>query len=484
MESCAAVKPHGRALLAPTRYQIVYTFTPAASNSTNCLATRGLRPPGKRLPLDEQLVAGHLHAVLLGKLQQNGIVAVFVRLLERHRQAEPRCQAHQLLAGIGCMQVVAIAVVHAFLDQMTAVAGGVDRHIVAAPADAALQDRFQRGKVVVVGREAQIVDEQDELQRVFRQLVHQGGDLVQLVLLHFDQAQAVGCKLVGNGLDRARFARAGVAVQQYIVGGLAIQQGAGVGNDFFALPLIAGQLAQALRIRVAHRHKVPVLDGKHMVAGKHAVTLLAHGRAARLVGGFIVCLGGRLPARQKGRGLGAQVVQRSGAQLLQKFKFVFQRLFQHRPGVPASGGAQAEVFILQHGIQQNLSPVGALQKEDAFKRSHRAGQIGSIRCQSGAQSRERRGRKQAAEYDQPVHTGGPIFTLHNILSSFPKETYTLSINVTAKSCKISTKKLDNPGKVRYSLTQIEMLGWEVSNRHAPYRELPVGARQKGEQAAN
>ena len=40
--------PTGEHCSPPTRYQIVYTFTPAASNSTNCLATRGLRPPARR----------------------------------------------------------------------------------------------------------------------------------------------------------------------------------------------------------------------------------------------------------------------------------------------------------------------------------------------------------------------------------------------------------------------------------------------------
>ena len=340
---------------------------------------------GKSLAFDEQLVAGHLHAVLLGQLQQNGVIAVFIRLLEGHRQAESRRQAHQLLAGIGGMQVVATAVAHAFLDQMAAVAGGVHGHVVAAAAHAALQNGFQRGKVVVVGREAQVVDEQNELQRILRQLVHQGGDLVQLVLLHLNQPQAVRRKLVGNGLDRAGFARTGVAVQQHIVGGLALQQGAGVGNDLFPLPLVAGQFAQALGIGVAHRHKAAILDGKHMVAGKHAVALLAHGRAARLVGGCIVGVRAYLPPRQKGRGFGAKVIQPSSAKLLQKFQFVFQCLFQHRPGIPAGSRAQAEILVLQHGVQQDFGPVGALGKQGAFKGGHRAGQPGSICRQSRAQ---------------------------------------------------------------------------------------------------
>ena len=107
------------------------------------------------------------------------------------------------------MQVIPAAVGHRLLDEMAAVAGRVDRHIMAAPADTALQNRLQRRKVIIVGREAQIINKEDEFQRIVRQLVHQGGNLVKLVLLDLDQPQAVRRKLVGNGLDCAGFAGTG-----------------------------------------------------------------------------------------------------------------------------------------------------------------------------------------------------------------------------------------------------------------------------------
>ena len=112
---------------------------------------------------------------------------------------------------------------------------------------------------------------------------------------------------------------------------------------------------------------------------------LAHSRAARLVCGCIVGVRAYLPPRQKGRGFGAKVIQLSSAKLLQKFQFVFQCLFQHRPGIPAGGRAQAEILVLQHGVQQDFGPVGALGKQGAFKGGHRAGQPGSICRQSRAQ---------------------------------------------------------------------------------------------------
>ena len=79
----------------------------------NCLATRGLRPPatqGKGLGLEQQLLGGHLNVVLLGKLLQNGLEPCLFRPLEGDRQAEPGGKAHQLLPGVGFVDVVAGAV--------------------------------------------------------------------------------------------------------------------------------------------------------------------------------------------------------------------------------------------------------------------------------------------------------------------------------------------------------------------------------------
>ena len=157
--------------------------------------------------------------MLLCQLLQNGLEPCLFRPLEGDRQAEPGGKAHQLLPGVGFVDVVAGAVREGLLDEMAAVGSGVHRNVLGAAAYAALQDGLQGGKVVVVGGKAQIVDEQNELERVCRQLVHQVGDLIQLVLFYLYQPQSLGRKLVGNGLYRAGFAGTGVTVQQHIVGG-------------------------------------------------------------------------------------------------------------------------------------------------------------------------------------------------------------------------------------------------------------------------
>ena len=302
------------------------------------------------------------------------------------------------------MQVIPAAVGHRLLDEMAAVAGRIDRHIMAAPADTALQNRFQRRKVIIVGREAQIVNKEDEFQRIVRQLVHQGGNLVKLVLLNLDQPQAVRRKLVGNGFDRAGFAGAGIAVQQHIVRGAALQQGAGVGDDLLPLLLIAGQLAQPLRVGVAHRHQTAVLQCKHMVAGKHTVALASGRRAARLIGRAVIRIRRGLPAGQKRRRAGEHLVQRGAPQLLQKVQLIGQRLFQHRAGILPGRHTQAEVFLLQHGIQQGIRPVRAAGKQLRLQRGHCAGQGGIVRRQRSTQRAERLGREQPAKHHKPVQT--------------------------------------------------------------------------------
>ena len=156
----------------------------------------------------------------------------------------------------------------------------------------------------------------------------------------------------------------------------------------------------------------------------------------------------------------AQIVQAGPAQGLQKVQFVYQRFFQHRACIAACGGAQTQVFILQHGIQQGLGPVGAGGKQSGLKGRQSAAQFRLLGGQGGAQGAQQRGVQQIAEYYQRIQARHPFHTLHTV-SILSQET-TLSINSAAESCKIFTKKLDKSIKMRYSLTQIQqMLGWEL-----------------------
>ncbi len=56
-------------------------------------------------------------------------VAVLIRLLEGNRHTEASGKAHQLLQGIIQMDIITAAFFHGFLDQMAAVAGGINHRI-------------------------------------------------------------------------------------------------------------------------------------------------------------------------------------------------------------------------------------------------------------------------------------------------------------------------------------------------------------------
>ena len=332
------------------------------------------------------------------------------------------------------MQVIPRAVRHTLLDEMPAVAGGIHRHIVAAPADAALQNRFEGGKIIVVGGKAQVVDEQDELQRVFRQFVHQRRDLIQLGLFDLDQAQPIGCKLVGNSLDRTGLSGARVAVQKHVVGGLAVQQGLGVGDDFLPLALITRQLAEALRVGTLHRHKAAVLQGKDVIPCKHAVALFARLLPPGAVGGGVIGIGGRQPAGHEIRHRAEQFLRCRGAQRLQKRQFSVQRTLQHGAGVAPCRHLQAEIFVFQHQLQQNLCPVGAAHKHGSLKGRHSGG-VPDIRLQGRRERAQQLGIQQPPKHHKPVQAGRPIFSKHKQKHPFPRKS-AFSINCLAESFKM------------------------------------------------
>ena len=324
------------------------------------------------------------------------------------------------------MDVVAGAVGQGLLDEVAAVGGGVHRDVAGTAAHAALQNGLEGGKVVVVGGKAQVVDEQDEFERVRGQFVHQIRDLVELVLLHFHQPQAFRCKLIGNGFHRTGLAGACIAVQQHIVGGHSGQQGFGVGNDLFPLLFVAGQLGKALGVRVFHRHQMAVLHREHMVLGKHAIALFSHFAHALGVGGRQVDAGGLPPGQESqllrlpcGRtGSGQQFVQRQAAQSLQKSQFTVQRGLQCRGKGARCSLTYADGLGFQHSGAEVAAPVGGVLEQCGFKLghsvAHRAiagrtgfhavGQVQKL-CHNGVV-------QQAAENNKPVQPGIPFSQFH------------------------------------------------------------------------
>lgn len=308
---------------------------------------------------DVELSLRNVDAVLGGQLVHDVEITVLVRPEEGDGKAEARGKGHEFLPRVAFVQVAAVAVFPAFLDEVAAVARGVHGKVAAVPVHASFQNGLERCKVVVVAAEAQIVDEQNELERVAGKRLGDVGNLVELILLHFHKAQALVPVGVDNGLHRAALARARVAVQEHVVHGPARKQGLGVGNDLGAFSLVTGELVQRLRVGVAHRHKMAVLHREHAVAREHAVTCDVDARNA-----FMVGLGkvefARLPAGQKARigQAAAYGLAVEGGKFLEELQFMFQA-FGKAGGNrrAAAAGAHVDVFILQKKVEQVGAPV-------------------------------------------------------------------------------------------------------------------------------
>ena len=146
-------------------------------------------------------------------------IDLFAGFLEGDGQAETVGQRGQLLDGVRDMQVGALTVGEILLDQMTAVAGRIDREVCGTCRDTAFEDCLESSEVVVVTAEGKVVDKEDKLERVFAQLVDQVRDFVQLALFDFDQPQTAGSERIGDRLDGRGLAGAGIAVEQGIGGG-------------------------------------------------------------------------------------------------------------------------------------------------------------------------------------------------------------------------------------------------------------------------
>ena len=306
-----------------------------------------------------------VHAVLPGQLPYDVEIPVPVRAGKGDGETEAGGQAHQLLPGVAFVDVIAGAVRYGLLDEMAAVAGGVDRDILGPAAYAALQNGLQGGEVIVVGGEAEIVDEKDEFQGIGGQGIHQIGDLVELILLDLHQPQALGSKVVGDGLDGAGFAGAGVAVEQHIVGGLAVQQGLGVGDDLLPLLFVAWELFQLLGVRVLHRHQLAVFHGEHVVTGENAVALgtdLPHPLTVVLGDGAAL----RPPALQKSGGIiqpGGEVHQSDMGEPVQKGQLPVQALLLQGCYRAEGPVPDADVFTFHHGAAEIVCPAVPLLEQ-------------------------------------------------------------------------------------------------------------------------
>ena len=83
---------------------------------------------------------------------------------------------------------------HVLGHQMAPVRRRIDQHVVRGRRDRAVEHRLERGVARLVGREGQIVAEQNEAQRLCGDVIDDVGQIHQILLVHLDQAQALGLR--------------------------------------------------------------------------------------------------------------------------------------------------------------------------------------------------------------------------------------------------------------------------------------------------
>jgi hypothetical protein len=117
-------------------------------------------------------------------------VLVLAALVEAEPEAEAVGQGHLLLHGLARVDGGRALVVHHVPGQeVAAVGGGVEDHVVRAALDAALQHRLQGLVGGVVRIEGQVVAEDDEAVRVGPQQRHEVGKGLDVLPVDLDELE-------------------------------------------------------------------------------------------------------------------------------------------------------------------------------------------------------------------------------------------------------------------------------------------------------
>ena len=142
---------------------------------------------------------------------------------------------------------------HVFRHEVAAVGRGVDQHVVARGGHRAVQHRLQRLVAGLAFLEGQVVAEHDVALGPARDQLDDVGQVAQVGLVHFDQAQAAIGVGRQHGLDQRALAGAARAGHQHVVGGLFLDELLRVAVDDVLLALDVLQVVEVDAGHVAHR---------------------------------------------------------------------------------------------------------------------------------------------------------------------------------------------------------------------------------------
>ena len=207
-------------------------------------------------------------------------VVFLIRPFVADGQAEARHQAELFLHGVAVMQLILVhvaAVAPCLPDQVAAVAGGVDEDVFRPGLHSAFDDGLQEFIVGLEIFEREVVHIDDEPVAAQLEACDQRGEILELMAVDLDHAQAVLIKLVDDRLDAGGFAGAAVSVKQDIVGAAPFDEGARVVDEQLFLHLIADQVAEHDVVHVADRQKGEItfslLEAEGAVEGEYAGTV-------------------------------------------------------------------------------------------------------------------------------------------------------------------------------------------------------------------
>ena len=186
-------------------------------------------------------------------------------------------------------------------------------------------------------------------------MIHDLGNVAQLVFVQFDQPQSVVFERVGNCLDSCRFSRAGISGEEDVGGVFSCKECLGILYHNATFPFVSHHLFQRNGVRILHRNQLAACsDGEHVVPCIDAVAVLGNLRYTLGVEFVQIGLVG-LPCRQGNAGLHLCLNHGRGehCNAVQQFQFCVQAGFHVlRNGFAGTGTLDINVFVFQNDLFQ------------------------------------------------------------------------------------------------------------------------------------
>ena len=209
----------------------------------------------------KELFFVHLYAVSLCQLTDDLLEFLLGRFSKIYGDAEPCHKGKFLLHRVVCVQlfVSLLLVPEALPDQMAAVRGGVDEHIVRLSLQSALDDRLQVFVFDFKLLEGEVVHVDDKFIIPVLDLGDDIVEVLELMLVHLDHPKALVIVFIEDSLDGGGFPGSRVPEEKAVVGPAPLHKGLCVVNEFFLGALIPHQLVKLYMGDLCDRHNVDAL---------------------------------------------------------------------------------------------------------------------------------------------------------------------------------------------------------------------------------